>query len=46
MVAMLVARFDGDVEELIAAYDKAHSLIMSRGRSAKRGAPTTCGYRR
>ena len=31
MVAMLVARFQGDVDELIAAYDRAHALIMSRG---------------
>jgi hypothetical protein len=31
MVAMLIARFDGDVQELTAAYDRAHSLIMSRG---------------
>ena len=28
---MLIARFDGDVEYLMAAYDKAHDLIMSRG---------------
>ena len=28
---MLIARFEGDVEDLIAAYDKAHDLIMSRG---------------
>jgi hypothetical protein len=28
---MLIARFDGDVEQLTAAYDKAHELIMSRG---------------
>jgi hypothetical protein len=31
MVAMLIARFEGDVEELKAAYDRAHALIMSRG---------------
>jgi hypothetical protein len=31
MVAMLIARFDGDVDELSAAYDRAHELIMSRG---------------
>jgi hypothetical protein len=31
MVAMLIARFDGNAEELAAAYDRAHSLIMSRG---------------
>jgi hypothetical protein len=28
---MLIARFDGDVEYLTSAYDKAHDLIMSRG---------------
>jgi hypothetical protein len=28
---MLVARFDGDVGELLAAYDRGHALIMSRG---------------
>jgi hypothetical protein len=28
---MLIARFDGDVDELRAAYDRAHALIMSRG---------------
>ena len=28
---MLIARFDGDVEHLTGAYDKAHELIMSRG---------------
>ena len=28
---MLIARFDGDVEALTAAYDRAHDLIMSRG---------------
>ena len=28
---ILIARFDGDVEYLTAAYDKAHDLIMSRG---------------
>jgi len=31
MPAMLVARFDGDVDELKEAYDRAHELIMSRG---------------
>ena len=31
MTAMLIARFLGDVEELTAAYDRAHALIMSRG---------------
>jgi len=27
----VIARFDGDVETLTAAYDRAHDLIMSRG---------------
>jgi hypothetical protein len=31
MAAMLIARFDGDVDQLTQAYDKAHELIMSRG---------------
>jgi hypothetical protein len=31
MPAMLIARFDGDVDELKAAYDRAHALIMRRG---------------
>ena len=37
MVAMLIAKFDGDVEELTAAYDRAHSLIMSRGGAVPSG---------
>jgi hypothetical protein len=37
MVAMLIARFHGDVEELTAAYDRAHSLIMSRGGAVPSG---------
>jgi hypothetical protein len=28
---MLIARFDGDVDQLRQAYDSAHALIMSRG---------------
>jgi hypothetical protein len=28
---MLIARFDGDVQSLTAAYDRAHDLIMRRG---------------
>ena len=28
---MLIARFAGDVDELKAAYDRAHDLIMRRG---------------
>jgi hypothetical protein len=31
MAVMLIARFDGDVNELTQAYDRAHALIMSRG---------------
>jgi hypothetical protein len=31
VAVMLVARFDGDVDQLRQAYDKAHALIMSRG---------------
>ena len=31
MPAMLIARFDGEVDELKEAYDRAHALIMSRG---------------
>ena len=28
---MLIARFEGDVGQLAAAYDRAHDLIMRRG---------------
>ena len=28
---MLVARFDGDVESLMRAYDEAHRMIMESG---------------
>jgi hypothetical protein len=31
MAALLIARFDGDINELTQAYDRAHALIMSRG---------------
>jgi hypothetical protein len=31
MAVMLIARFDGDVDQLRQAYDRAHVLIMSRG---------------
>jgi hypothetical protein len=31
MAVMLIARFDGDVDQLRRAYDRAHALIMSRG---------------
>jgi hypothetical protein len=37
MAVMLIARFDGDVERLTAAYDRAHELIMSRGGAVKSG---------
>jgi hypothetical protein len=31
MSALLIARFDGDAEELTRSYDRAHALIMRRG---------------
>jgi len=31
MAVILIARFDGNVDELRLAYDRAHALIMSRG---------------
>jgi hypothetical protein len=31
MAVILIARFDGDVNQLTQAYDRAHALIMSRG---------------
>ena len=31
MRVMLIAKFDGDVEQLRQAYDRAHALIMSSG---------------
>jgi hypothetical protein len=37
MVAMLIARFEGDVRLLTAAYDRAHALIMSRGGAVPSG---------
>ena len=37
MPAMLIARFDGDVDELKKAYDRAHALIMSRGGAVPSG---------
>ena len=37
MAVMLIARFDGDVTELIRAYDRAHALIMSRGGAVSSG---------
>jgi hypothetical protein len=37
MPAMLIARFEGDAQELTAAYDRAHALIMSRGGAVPSG---------
>jgi len=37
MAVMLIARFEGDLSELIAAYDRAHALIMSRGGAVPSG---------
>jgi hypothetical protein len=37
MAAILIAKFDGDVRELTAAYDRAHALIMSRGGAVPSG---------
>jgi hypothetical protein len=37
MAVMLIARFDGDVRELTAAYDRAHAAIMSRGGAVPMG---------
>ena len=37
MAVMLIARFEGDVEELAEAYDRAHALIMSRGGAVPSG---------
>jgi hypothetical protein len=31
MAALLIARFDGDMEDLSRSYDRGHALIMSRG---------------
>ena len=31
MAVVLIARFDGDVGELMEAYDRAHATIMRRG---------------
>jgi hypothetical protein len=31
VAVVLIARFDGDVDQLRRAYDRAHALIMSRG---------------
>jgi hypothetical protein len=37
MTAMLIAKFDGDVHELTALYDRAHALIMDRGGAVPSG---------
>jgi hypothetical protein len=37
MLAMLIAKFEGDVQGLTAAYDRAHGLIMSRGGAVPSG---------
>jgi hypothetical protein len=37
MAVVLIARFDGDVDELAAAYDRAHALIMSSGGAVPSG---------
>ncbi len=37
MAVMLIARFDGDVDQLREAYDRAHALIMSRGGATSAG---------
>jgi hypothetical protein len=37
MAVMLIARFQGDVDQLTEAYDRAHALIMSRGGAVPSG---------
>ena len=37
MAVMLIARFEGDIEKLTEAYDRAHALIMSRGGAVPSG---------
>ncbi len=37
MAVMLIARFDGDVQQLVHAYDRAHALIVSRGGATRIG---------
>jgi hypothetical protein len=37
VAVMLIARFEGDVDELTQAYDRAHALIMSRGGAVPSG---------
>jgi len=33
----LIARFDGDINDLTQAYDRAHAVIMSRGGATSSG---------
>jgi len=37
MAALLIARFDGDVDELTRSYDRGHALILSRGGATRFG---------
>ena len=37
MAVMLIARFEGDLDDLVPAYDRAHGLIMSRGGAVPSG---------
>jgi hypothetical protein len=37
MAALLIARFDGDVDKLTRAYDRAHTLIGSSGGATRFG---------
>ena len=38
MAVLLIARFDGDIEHLVAAYDEAHELMRAACRACN--APT------
>jgi hypothetical protein len=37
MAVMLIARYEGELDELLPAYDRAHGLIMSRGGAVPSG---------
>jgi hypothetical protein len=37
LAVMLIARFEGDVRDLVESYDRAHALIMSRGGATRMG---------
>ena len=37
MAALLIARFEGDVDELTRSYDRAHTLIGNRGGATRFG---------